>query len=232
MDLNIKNKIEQVVNVFETGVAEGDYGNVSIYADGTFPNGKRGVKQVTFGRSQTTEQGNLKALLEIYIEKGGQYSEQFKPYLPQFNKLEGSQTVLSTDKAFHALLKNSALDPLMKSVQDEFFDKTYFQNAAKWATDNGFKYPLSMLVIYDSFIHSGRMFLFLQNAFPEKKPIQSGDEKKWIIDYVKARHKWLENHKDPILRKTVYRMKAFMDCFEKNNWELSEMVKTNGVSIK
>ncbi len=232
MDLNIKNKIEQVVNVFETGVAEGDYGNMSIYADGKFSNGKRGVKQVTYGRSQTTEQGHLKTLLELYIEKGGQFAEQFKPYLPQFNKVEGSETVLSKNTAFHALLKNSALDPLMKSVQDEFFDKAYFQKAQTWATENGFKYPLSMLVIYDSFIHSGKMFSFLQNAFPEKKPIKGGDEKKWIMDYVKARNKWLENHKDPDLRKTVYRMETFMDCFEKDNWQLSDLVKTNGVSIK
>lgn len=48
--------IQRVVNVFETGTAEGKYDKLVIYDDGV-----NGSHQITYGRSQTTEQGNLEA---------------------------------------------------------------------------------------------------------------------------------------------------------------------------
>ena len=62
MNTNTKQKIESVINVFESGSLQGDYSLVSIYADGV-----GNSKQITFGRSQTTEQGNLKQLLDYNI---------------------------------------------------------------------------------------------------------------------------------------------------------------------
>ena len=44
-----KTKILQIVNIFETGSKQGKYDNISIYADG-----KDNTKQITYGRSQTT----------------------------------------------------------------------------------------------------------------------------------------------------------------------------------
>lgn len=62
-----KDKILKVLNVFETGSTEGKYDNISIYKDGTV-NGQK-VYQITYGRSQTTEYGNLKRLIELYISR-------------------------------------------------------------------------------------------------------------------------------------------------------------------
>ena len=45
----------------------------------------------------------------------------------------------------------------MRQTQDAFFDKVYFQPAKAWADAHGFTLPLSMLVIFDSFIHSGQI---------------------------------------------------------------------------
>lgn len=53
-----KLKITQIINVFETGSIEGEYSNISIYADGP-----QNIKQITYGRSQTTEFGNLKPII-------------------------------------------------------------------------------------------------------------------------------------------------------------------------
>ena len=55
---------EQIVNVFETGSPTGDYGNVTVMDDG--PGDK---PQVTYGRSQTTEYGNLKENVKDGIDK-------------------------------------------------------------------------------------------------------------------------------------------------------------------
>ena len=69
-----KSKILQVVNVFETGTKQGKYDMLVIYADGI-----NNSRQITYGRSQTTEQGNLKALLQLYILKKGKFAAQFQP---------------------------------------------------------------------------------------------------------------------------------------------------------
>ena len=61
---------EQVINVFESGSIQGDYSTISIYSDGPHK-----MRQVTYGRSQTTEYGNLPGLVEMYANAGGTYSE-------------------------------------------------------------------------------------------------------------------------------------------------------------
>lgn len=60
---------EQVINVFETGSIQGDYSSISIYHDGP-----HGIRQVTYGRSQTTEYGNLQELIEMYVDAEGIFS--------------------------------------------------------------------------------------------------------------------------------------------------------------
>ena len=70
ISLQQKKKILQVVNVFETGTKEGKYDDISIYADGPIIDGKR-IKQITYGRSQTTEYGVLKILVQQYIANNG-----------------------------------------------------------------------------------------------------------------------------------------------------------------
>lgn len=148
-----KRLCEHVINVFESGSIEGNYAAISIYADGP-----HGVKQVTYGRSQTTEYGNLEELIEMYVNSNGLYSAQLKPYLAKIGV-----TPLLDDATFKQLLRDVAKkDPLMGKVQDEFFDKRYFQPAMAWANAGGFTQPLSALVIYDSFIHSGSIPDFLR----------------------------------------------------------------------
>ena len=44
----------------------GKYGAISIFEDG--PND---IRQITYGRSQTTEYGNLRELVQMYVEAGG-----------------------------------------------------------------------------------------------------------------------------------------------------------------
>ena len=60
-----KQIIERVINVFETGTVDGDYGAISIYSDGPHD-----VRQITYGRSQTTEYGNLRELVSRYGAAG------------------------------------------------------------------------------------------------------------------------------------------------------------------
>jgi hypothetical protein len=214
---------EQVLNAFETGSAAGDYANISIYADGPHD-----MRQITYGRSQTTEYGKLRALVKAYVAAGGTYSGQLAPYLDKIGNVP-----LVEDASFKKLLRDAGRqDPIMRTVQDAFFDQAYFQPAMAWAKQEGFKQALSALVIYDSYIHSGRILRLIRSQFPEVPPSQGGDEKKWTTGYVNARHNWLANHSRKILQNTVYRTKCFKSEVARSNWDLSQLpINANGVKI-
>lgn len=218
MTVENKQRILSVVNIFETGSADGEYDDISIFKDG-----KGNTRQITFGRSQTTEQGNLKQLIEAYIANKGMFANDLKPYVSKIGV-----TPLVDDTDFIALLKRSAQeDDTMIKTQDAFFDKVYYQPAFKFFTDNQFSFPLSMLVIYDSYIHSGRVPDFLRERFPESPPVRGGDEKAWVKAYVKTRHEWLLTKGEP-LSKTVYRTQVFSVAIAAGDWMLGSPLVANG----
>jgi chitosanase len=217
-----KKKIIQIVNVMETGTPEGRYDQITIFADG-----KNGSRQITYGRSQATEQGNLKNIIQRYVGAGGKYSTAFSAYLPQIGKKP-----LVNDTEFKRLLKVSAQeDPLMKAAQDETFEILYYVPAQHFFEDEKFSLALSLLVIYDSFIHSGTIPPFLRARFPESTPLRGGDEKAWIAAYLKVRQDWLANHPKKVLHPTVYRTKCYLEAIQQNNWDLAKPVRANGVMV-
>lgn len=216
-----KDKILEVINVFETGSKSGNYSAISIFEDG--PNDRR---QITYGRSQTTEFGGLPDLIRKY--EGGLYSDEFDCYLSRLGKFPS----LCDNDEFITLLKKAGTDPVMRKTQDEFFDERYWKPALKWAKENGFQENLSMLVIYDSYIHSGGILSFLKEHVDGNVPAQGGKEKDWIISYVDVRGRWLKNHRREILRHTVYRTNLFKSLIADDNWDLSKEFKTQGVIFK
>jgi chitosanase len=210
-------KIRQIIRCFETGTVSGaDYGAYVTFNDGP---GNR--KQITYGAAQTTEFGNLKTLLEMYIVAKGKYWREFQDVI----HLVGvrSNDTLANNPEFVRLLKEAGKDSAMHKVQDRFFMISYFNPALQWFERNGFKLPLSMLVIYDSYTHSGSVLAFLRNSFAEKVPADGGDEKKWVEAYVNARDHWLETHTGrPILRNTDYRTDSFIYAIREDNWMLDK----------
>lgn len=220
MNITIINKIRQIIRCFETGKVEGaDYGAYVVFADG--PNNRR---QITYGASQTTEFGNLKTLLEYYVTAQGKFHKEFKAYLPVIG--DRTKDTLASNPQFVELLKDAADDPVMHQVQDRFFKVVYFDPALSWFERNGFTLPFSLLIIYDSFTHSGSIPLFLRNKFPEKTPSAGGDEKQWITKYVDTRDVWLEtNTARPILQNTDYRTDSFIHAIREDNWLLDKPFK-------
>lgn len=225
MKLSAKHKrlVERVVNVFETGKPDGNYSAIAIFNDGPHD-----IRQITYGRSQTTEYGNLRELVQKYVAAKGKYSHKLKPFVEKIRRIP-----LTDDQEFKDLLKKAGKeDAVMQRAQDAFFEERYFKPAMKWATGNGFILPLSALVIYDSFIHSGGILGLIRNMFAESPPGAGGNEIEWTTAYVGARHKWLANHHRPVVRKTVYRTQFFKDEIKRGNWLLDKLpLKPNGVSV-
>ncbi len=218
-----KQLIQKIINVFETGQPEGKYDQLVIYADGI-----ENSKQITFGRCQTTEQANLLTLVEMYVESEGAYCHDFIPYLDLIGN-----TPLHENKVFKNLLITAAQqDEIMRTTQDRFFDEVYWAPALAWCEHHKMVFNLSALVVYDSYIHSGRIPMFLRKRFTELPPLKGGDEKAWIRAYVGTRHQWLKYHSRPILRKTLYRTQTFINEIERDNWNLEQTpIIANGISV-
>jgi chitosanase len=223
LEVATKTRILSVVNIFETGTADGKYDAISIYADGNpDANGKK-TRQITYGRSQTTEQGNLKDLIADYIKNKGVFSKHFDYYLPKI----GVEPLVDNAMFKEVLLDAAKGDPIMKTTQDAFFDRKYYQPALVFAEENGFMLPLSILVIYDSYIHSNKVPQTVRNMFSESTPSKGGNEKNWVKAYVEARRKWLLRLPDPV-PVTVYRMDCFKAQIAADNWLLDKQVLSNG----
>jgi chitosanase len=191
---------------------------VALLKDG--PGGKR---QVTYGKHQTAETGQLGDLLRRYCYgegyKFGRYKEQLRPFLPHIGKY-----TLAENAGFVQLLKDAASCEVMQRCQDDYFDEVYWQPAARWFTANGFTLPLSMLVIYDSFIHSGSVPSWLRDDFSEMPPAKGGDERKWITQYVAARDKFLEGNANAAVRGSDYRTDCLLEQVATGNWSLAAPV--------
>lgn len=218
-----KSLITKVINVFESGTPAGKYGIIAIFNDGPGD-----IRQITYGRSQTTEYGNLPKLVKNYVNANGIYSNKLKPFASKVGIVP-----LTDDETFKNLLKKAGNeDPVMKTVQDVFFDEAYYKPAMNWATQKGFILPLSALVIYDSFIQSGSILSVIRNTFPETVPADGGNEIEWTTAYVKARHDWLANHPREAVRKTVYRTKCFIEEVARGNWPLTTLpINANGTKV-
>jgi chitosanase len=208
--------IRRVLSVAETGKAEWNPSSVYIYADDNRFSPPR--KQVTVSIG-FTENGNLKKMLEGYIEKGGEHASGFSDYLPRLGSKD--RPSLASNKEFIGLLKEAGKDPKMKEAQEEAFDRLYLGPAFAWAEKYEFKEPLSYLVIADSFLHSGSMLGFLMAKFSEKKPVDGGNERVWIESYLRVRHQWLAKHSNKVLNATVYRADAYLREIVKGNWDLN-----------
>ncbi len=226
MNLTIAQRqlIERVVNAFETGRPQGDYGALAIFNDGP-----HGIRQLTYGRSQTTEYGKLPVLVSRYVEARGTYSADFASYADRVGTVP-----LTDDFQFRSLLRTAGrTDAVMRAVQDAFFEKEFFLPAMEWARSHGFTLPLSALVIYDSFIHSGSILSLIRQAFAERPPAAGGDEGAWTTAYVAARHAWLAGHTRTAVRKTVYRTRCLMEQIRRGNWQLEMgVVRANGVEVR
>jgi chitosanase len=216
--------IERIINTAETGRPEGRYGLIAIFADGP-----HNIRQITYGRAQTTEYGNLRALVQMYSAANGMYSAALRPYAERVGSV-----ALTDDATFKQLLRDAGnKDVVMARIQDEFFAKHYFKPAMRWADENGFTLPLSALVIYDSFIHSGSILWPIRMMFDESPPASGGDEKVWITHYVNARDRWLKNHPRKILHATTYRTRAYKQQITKDNWDLAlTPVDMNGTKVR
>ncbi|MDE1173882.1 MAG: chitosanase [Parvibaculaceae bacterium] len=208
---------QAIVNIFETGKAQGAYDAVTVLR------GDSG--HLTYGRSQTTlGSGNLHKLLRSYLDlPGAALADDLTPYFPRLAKKDFS---LDRDMPFKALLRQAAADPLMRAVQDRFFDEQFWQPALRAATGLGLAEALSVTVVYDSTVHGS--FRLIRDRV---RPVSRLGERGWVLAYLAARKSWLGSHSNPVLRRCTYRMMALQGLAAAGNWNLSLPLTVRGVVL-
>ena len=198
-----------IINLFETGTVRGAYGQVTLLPGDT--------GRLSYGRSQASlGSGNLHLMVERYCgAAGARFADRLRAWLPA---LERRSTAADTDLRLHNLLRACADDPVMRGVQDAFFDETYWAPAVRAATRLGIHSPLGVAVVYDSWVHGS--WGLLRDRTQAGGALQPGGEHEWIRRYVRTRREWLATHPNALLRQTVYRMDAFQRLIALDAWEL------------
>ena len=216
-----KQTAQAIVNLFETSSARGDYGAVTVIAGDT--------GHLSFGRSQTTlGSGNLHALLQRYCDNAG---ARFGPRLtPWLQRVEQRDTTLDHELRLHNLLRATADDPVMREMQDQFFDEGYWQPAARIAAAMGIATPLGLAVVYDSLIQ-GSWKTVRDLTIDHAGHLAELGERAWIEAYIATRHAWLAGHRRSDLRATAYRMEAFQRLAEQAYWGLELPLVVRGAEL-
>jgi chitosanase len=216
-----KRSAQAIVNIFETSSVRGDYGSVTLIPGDT--------GQLTFGRSQTTlASGNLAKLIAAYVgAAGARFGAEMSPFLAQ---LQARDLALNHDRHFKNLLRASADDPVMRDVQDQFFDDVYWASAVRSARRDGAAAPLALAVIFDSVVH-GSWPRLRAKVNTDLGPLASAGERSWITRYVETRREWLANHGRSDLRRTVYRMESLRRLIDQDAWDLELPLVVRGHEI-
>jgi len=212
---------QAIVNIFETGGARGEYGRVTLLP------GDPG--HLTYGRSQTTlASGNLHLLLRSYCDApGARFADELVRYL---RRLADRDLALDGDLRLRGVLSAAGDDPVMRRVQDDFFDRVYWVPACIHAEKLGLRTALGGAVVYDGIVHGA--FVPMRDRTRERHgTVAELGEADWVARYVAERRAWLAGHAKPILRKTVYRMDAFRDLMDEKRWDLALPLLVRGVRI-
>jgi len=209
-----------IVNVFETGRALGDYGAVTVLPGDT--------GHLSYGRSQVTlGSGNLYRMIQLYCNTPGAAFAELSSFL---ERMQQRDFTLDTDMTLRALLRQAGQDPVMRTVQDQFFDANYWAPAAQSAAAFGISSALGTSVVYDSHVQGA------WGAVRDRTIAQFGalgviGENDWVNHYVTVRRDWLANNPNPALHPTVYRMDCFLGLIQDSHWDLPLPVEVRGVTI-
>jgi chitosanase len=206
-----------IVNVFETGRVLGKYAAIGVL--------KGDSGHLSYGRSQAAlGSGVLFDLLDAYCQKvAATCADALRVYLP---RVKNRDVTLDGNQDFRNILVRAATDdPVMRLTQDQFFDSRYLAPACRAADALGIDEPLSITVIYDSFIQGGWGLLKQKvGAVTTRGP------RDWVQRYIDTRRTWLGTLKAP-LPSTVYRMDAFTSLIKSDKWNLELPMAVHNVNI-
>ena len=209
-----------IVGIFETSRPFGDPATLVVLDDGA---------GISYGIGQFTHRsGSLYRVVESYLASGGVVGKEvIAARLPLLRDLSpGVVLACSRDARLKAALRLAARTPEMLDAQGQVMEHLYLRPALAECARLGFSLPLSLAVVYDSFIHGS--WPRLRDAVPAAAPGPDA-ERAWITRYVARRDTWLGSI--PRLAKTRYRTRFFLDQIAASNWQLDLPLRVHGVRL-
>ena len=216
-----KRTIQAIINIFETGFAQPDYGRVTLMTGDT--------GHLSYGRAQfSLGSGTLYLLIKDYAaHEEALYAPALQKHLP---RLEETDLSLNDDAAFRALLEAAAGDPIMHCCQDALLDRFYWMPACRAAKTKNLRLPLSFCVLYDSLVHGSWARIARRTSEKHGEP-QTLGERAWIAAYLSERRAWLVGHKNALLHHTAYRVRVLYRLLQNDNWTLELPLTLRGQRI-
>lgn len=189
---------------------------------------------VSYGINQFTHRsGALAAVVETYLENGGQLAKEIlQAALPTLKrKSAASINKLSLDARFKRALRVAAVTREMKAAQQQIAFEKYLRPALEICEARQFVLPLSLAVVYDSINHGSweRVSRKVSRLSLTQAGKLRSDEKEWITEYVRKRHLWLSSVKR--LKATCYRTQFFLDQIAVGNWDLRLPMTVHGFRL-
>jgi hypothetical protein len=131
------------------------------------------------------------------------------------------------------LLREAGGEDVMRTAQDEAFDRLYWGPAHAEGQAAGLVTPLAYLALYDTAIQSGPAGIWrIRRTFREACPANGGDEHAWVRAYHAARRRFLGAHPNELVRASVYRVRAQEQLAEANAWDLLPPLVVRGETIR
>ena len=207
--------------VFETGDPRGDYGAVTVIPGDT--------GHLTYGRLQAAlGSGNLHALVQRYCQAPRALAAAaLRGYL---DRLSQRDIGLDRDTVLHDTLAEAGEDPVMREVQDRFFDEVYWARSQAAAARSGIASALGASVVFDGFIQ-GSWGAMRDRTTQRFGTVAVLGETAWLNHYLDVRREWLVTHPREDLRATVYRMDAYRALADETNWSLRLPFRVRGATI-
>ncbi len=219
-----KQKALAIVHIFETGKPFGDPSACVVLNDGA---------GISYGISQFTHRsGSLAAVVSEYLARGGQTSRQI--LTARLGDLTDTRTAvidrLSRDTELKNALKAAGRTPEMLAAQHAVAERRYLRPAIAECERRFFVTPLALAVVFDSLTHGSWETI---STRVRNLPVNAGSplerEKRWITEYVRARHAWLTSVRR--LSVTNYRTRFFLAQIAIANWTLALPLDVHGVRL-
>ncbi len=216
-------KAMAIVNIFETGRPFGEYDALAVLNDGA---------GISYGISQFTHRsGSLHAVVRHYLENGGRVGRT--TFIYNLELLRSTTAASIESASLSARLKNAlkaaAVTPEMRAAQHAVAFDRYLRPAMEACAGSGFTCPLSLAVVYDSINHGSWEMVRDRVRLDRLRVTPAAFEKRWITEYVKARHTWLRSV--PRLKVTSYRTAFFLAQIIAGNWDLNLPVTVHGFAL-
>ena len=215
-----KSTAQAIVNIFETGRPQGDYARITVIPGDT--------GHLTYGRAQVSlASGNLGLLIADYCAAtGAVHADALRPHIDALRQRDVS---LDNNESLRATLTAAGADPVMCTIQDQFFDRAFWNPAERHAAATGITTPLGVAIVFDSCIQGGWIALSSPLIAQHGQPPAIA-EAAWLCLYVNARREFLKNGHPP-LPSTAYRMDAFAELIATGKWDLDLPLTIRGVTI-